>query len=1025
MADIPEASVKLTLDTSEWDASYKQILSDAANLEKILSDLGASVSLTVNVDSSEVTAVASIVDSLGADDPTVTVSVDDAEIVTAAGDIDDIDSEAPSVSVSVDDSEVTTVAADIDDIDSEAPSVTVNVEDAEITEASNKLALLTRKGANIVKRIVVSDADIVNAKESVKGLADGLKSLSLINIAFAIPKIGADVIGFIRELPILQSFMESDAASRIVDVAVPDGIEGADTIIGNLYTNSQASREEIARLIAELSNMGVADSQIQDTAQGLLDTQLAIEGITGEAPDMETLIARASDLKSLGLADTWQDAFDVMVSGFQSGISIGGDFLGDLGEFAPTFATMGFTAEQMLNTLSTGLNGGVDNISRMSEGLISFNENASTAKDTFIAAIDTIDESTGSDLAGNLELYQAGQLTGADFMASVLDAARAYAETNGTAAAQGILGDIFGGTASNIGAQALLSIDPNADEFTDLENRAADAATIMQDSLVNAITEFQRVVEQTAVDFMSSEQIDLPGKIEAIKTGLQDAVAVLQAGGTIGEALDVGFHIEGVDEFISKFQSVVGNLVIAFLDIVADIQDFLGKDSSGTRGEIARLGQQQLEFDLQIATDPAEIAALVTAAQGRGVTSETIGQTVQDTISQLLDSGQLGQAQDVIAGTQRQSAHITTGFGGDFNTVQGADETFEEFQARLEHLFSTQYGKTGYQITFSPSVDLGDAEADVSAAAETLQTDLTNAMASGDLLGAIDIAGELGDQAMLDQLTGIAQQYRDAFAAALASGDVEGAAMYASYLPGDEEIAALAQNSADVLKAGFDTAVAENDTETATNIANLLNDTDLQTRAAELATTITTVKDSVRANAKDMGDAMDTLDKTTSDAISGNTMTVEFETLKASAEENIIPVIDFVNALSEAFISANGSATAFTSSATAGLTGLSAAATGAQSGVGTGLAGVEPNFHGGQFEAGDKLLFEGSREIVSFTQPGEVIGARETAGMMGAGGGNVTNTNVYNTINVNQNVASMAQAAASGNEISKAARNIA
>ncbi len=105
--------------------------------------------------------------------------------------------------------------------------------------------------------------------------------------------------------------------------------------------------------------------------------------------------------------------------------------------------------------------------------------------------------------------------------------------------------------------------------FADVIGAAEDAAAAADDSLRGVIDDFVLGVNESVSKLLSSEAIDLPGKIEGIKKGLQDALAVLQEGGTLGEAFEVGLKIQGVDEFITNFQRIIGNLEITFLQLVA------------------------------------------------------------------------------------------------------------------------------------------------------------------------------------------------------------------------------------------------------------------------------------------------------------------------------------------------------------------------------------------------------------------------------------------------------------------------
>jgi hypothetical protein len=534
----------------------------------------------------------------------VKVNVDDGEIATSLLTLTQLEDDA-SVKVNVDDSEVTTSLLTLDDLNEDA-SVKINVDDSEVDQS---IALLQQ-----------------------------IRNLAIIDIVLDIPQTAID---FVNKLPGVMALLGGQQGDNVLG-AMGVEIEGSADVIGNLYVQFGLAHEEGARLIGVLSNMGVGDQNIEAAATSLLEAQTAIAGITGQAPGMEELLRITQDLQAQGITGSFQEGADLLVAIQQSGNAIGVDVTGDLNEFLGVMGTMGFTAEQVLGTINTGLSSGVDNVSRFAEGIISFNENASAGTDEFIAGIEAIDAAVGTDLTKTFADFQSGEVTGADFMASVLDGARTFAEQEGTTEATGILTGIFSSTTANIGAGALLAIDPNADEFTVLENRASEAATTIKDNLGSIMDEFVRTVNQTAADLLSSDAIDLDGKIEVLKTQLTTALETLGEGGSLGEAIEIGFGITGVDTALANVERVFGNLIIAVLEIVAAIQGVSGKDSGGTRTQIADMGQSQLEFDLQIA-NPEEFQSLIDTAVSRGVDQETLSETVRTALDTLAAEGNFDQ----------------------------------------------------------------------------------------------------------------------------------------------------------------------------------------------------------------------------------------------------------------------------------------------------------------------------------------------------------------------------------------------
>ena len=769
MPPYPKVGAEVVLDTDSYNRAVSSVIADAGKVDAALKDLSGAVDVKVSVDDGEVTSAVSTLLQLE-DDASVKVNVDDGEVTTAIGDVDKL---------------------------SEDQSTKVNVDDAEVQQT---LALLEQ-----------------------------IRNLSIINIALDVPVAAMD---FVNKLPGVMALIQGSAAVNTLKAATGGAVQGGEQIITDLYTKGFGeSQEAVARFVGMLHNIGVEDDNLSAVATDLYEAQAAITGITGVEPDMVSLLARAEDLKNLGLADSWSSATDVIVAGYQSSIGISGDFLGDLGEFAPTFAALGFTSEQMLNTLNTGLSGGVDNISRMSEGVISFNELASGMDENFVKALDTIDKSTGSDLAGQMELFQAGESTGADFMASVLDAARVYAETEGKVEAQALLSNLFGSTAENIGVEALLAVDPNAEGITSIEDRAQETADTVRDNWRTTLTELQRTIE-TELAATLDETFDIQDRLKTAKEQFQTFVDELQSGKSVGDAIEIAFGVEGVDTALLNIERVFGNFYISLLEAIAFIQDptGLGTADDATRAEITRLATQQLSFDLKVA-NPEEMDAIMEQAARRGVDALDIGAGLSKALDELLAEGEFEQLlnmTDVI--------------------MQSPDITPEAKQA-----FRDKY-ITPLSDTFDEAIETGDFDlAKKISDAQNDPTEYTDAL-----------KGKFGfNAAAFDQM-----------AADFATG-METSIAKASWW--------------DNIKPPETTVTAIEDTESKLNALQTTSESVMQATESAAALSSPTIVDAILA----MGTAAEDADATIATAMTGNTVTASFDAVKASAEANFPVVVSW------------------------------------------------------------------------------------------------------------------------------------
>lgn len=723
-----KSGIEIVIDTSALDKvankadaadrALDNIANSVDDLERALAGIGA-VDVRVNVDDTEVVTARGDIAGLGDLTPDAKVSIDDTEVVTAAGDVAEIGSLAPEAKVNVDDTEVVTAKGDVTAIGSLSPDVKITTD---ISDPNKDLA-------------------------TIKNQLETLKTLSVIDIAMNMP---GNVGKLFEAIPGFNAIVELDNAVRTLGITTTDTIEDAEGLISGIYVQGFGeSREEIGRMIGTLSNLGIAQDDLGDVATTLFETQRAIAGITGEAPGTEDLLKRMQSLQELGLAEDFENAGDIITAGFQSAIGISGDFMGDLGEFAPTFATLGFTAEQMLNTLDTGLAGGVDNISRMSEGLISFNEAATQAPDNVRQTLAELDRVSGTDLMGELDIFQAGQTTGADFMASVLDSARAYADTEGLPAVQGILGNLFGGTASNIGAQALLNIDPNADEFSELEGRAQAASDEMQKSFENMFTEIERLADDAARRFFSSDAIDLDGKLATLRGQLDTFLSELESGNTASGSLEVAFNLE--DGSIGRIESLFNNIAISFMQAMQGVLSILGKSSEAEAlgEEIARIAGGQLQFDLGV-VEPDKLVDSITTAVSRTGDWTPVITAVQGAMDEAMAAGDFGKGFDIVGAAR--DALAAEGQHPELDLV------FEQMGVRMADSLRPAFDEamnTG-NLVDAQAIAEGIGDIDMMLAAEEMAAQLKasfdSAMATEDFDTAALIAEQIGDPALIQQV---------------------------------------------------------------------------------------------------------------------------------------------------------------------------------------------------------------------------------------------------------------------------------
>lgn len=530
---------------------------------------------------------------------------------------------SPDVQISTtiaDNTELTNLIA----LEAYSPDVAVSttVEDDPDIDALNKL--------DAEKLTPVVDTQQTREGEEVVNAIDRLARLQVIDIAMNVAGNVMEVFNRIEAFTVAPFLNAEDAAANIA-AKTRDTTDTAETY---------------QELIMEIQQNDLGDSagQIGTVLQTAINLKAPMEeaavaalGFTKVFDDqnpVDVLITLNSLVKS-GLFDNFTDAGDALFSAFQDGANRGGDLMRVIQDNAILFQQLGLDGEGALSLITSGLDAGFNKASDVAGAMKTFQTN-------LVAAADNPDSDAGTALKalGLENPAETGEDYGVEFVQSVIDAIKSAPVENQAALAEAMFGNL-----GAIGTSALLNLDTAG--LGETTGAIEEAGATIDDTLRGALDDFKLEIKNIATEFLSSEQIDLPGKLNAIKVGIQGVVKGLQNGKTLGEAIEMGFKIEGVDEFMTRFESIVGNLAIGFLEVVATIQDFLGKDSTGTRATLAQMAGEQLAFDLKIA-NPEDIDDVIRTAIGRGVGGANLLERTQTAVAESASGGDIDKAQAIV-----------------------------------------------------------------------------------------------------------------------------------------------------------------------------------------------------------------------------------------------------------------------------------------------------------------------------------------------------------------------------------------
>lgn len=747
--ELPQVGADLTLEMDGWDRNMRRALRGAADFDSALSRARAataSLERTINsvsalvdlqVDDSEIIRAQATIAGLSGEDATVTIHAAMGDIENALRTLDDLNTNT-SFSVNVNDEEIANAVSLRENLEANT-SFTANADDEEIENAKRKhddLGDNTSSTADI--NVVVSgDTDTLDQINDLGGTIE-----LVVNVATTGASLAGGAVGLLG----VDELVATDEAAIRLQYTTGQVIENAEGIADALFlANWGESRAQILDYIGAATLLGVE----ADKMESALTTAFQTSAITGFEME-ETLRAQQSLVKN-GLVPDFETAGTVIAAAFQSGTNVGDDLLDTVNEYSSTFATLGFTSEQVLSTLNSGLAAGADNTDRIADAVREFGILAREGGEDYRAAIEQL------DLTDVYDSFLAGQTTGADFFGQLT---QQLGEVEDLATQAAIATATIGTQSEDFSVEVIADITPFQDQLQAIE-AATSSVDLIGTDLNSQIEEFSRFAE-TEIHQALQNAFDIEEFIDNAKSSIDGFFTTLEGGGSLGEAIGVAIDVLNMP-ILEDFQSTLSALAIGMLQAARDIIGIIpgNQGESGLDDAIAALSGGQFEVDIQVADNSQEIVDSIGTAIDRGVDSADLAASLQTAFSSALARGDLGLAQSI----QAALSTVTDGGGIELPLTLDAGVAGEQFI-------------TAYQ------------------------TALDTAMASGDLGAAFDLASTVGDA---DQIAALSEQIQWTFQAAMASGDFETAASLAA--PIEAIIASLSEPIQGSFSGSVETAV--------------------------------------------------------------------------------------------------------------------------------------------------------------------------------------------------------------------------
>lgn len=709
--------------------------------------------------------------------------------------------------------------------------------------------------------------------EGIRGRLDALLAFKAIEIAMNVAGNILDVLNKLERFtldPILNlddSLARVNANTRGLDERLDD----VGATITRLRYDSEQSFDTVTGVVIELARQtNLSGDEFESAASAILKFK-SVFGANEIA-----VLGDTANIVGAGLADTFEEALDITATAFQIGGDRAGDFLKVMGANSNALRELGLSGQEAMAFIASGLDAGFISATQAGNALEIFNQQLA------LAAAD--EKSDASVLLGKLGLDNpkaTGEAVGAEFIEAVLAGIRSLpADAQADA-----VGTLFGAKALKKGVTPF--IEGVTTEFEALgqgavEGTLENAWAAAEDTIRGTIDDLFQLAEQLGMKVM--QELGIPKFLSDLKTGLQEMMTLVSQGASLGEALEKGLHIQGVDEFINRLQSAIGNFTIGLLEMIAGIQEFLGRDASGTRAEVARLAEGQLAYDLKIANED-EVAGVIQTAVNRGVSEAALSTSAQTAVQELLAAGQVGAARELLNTLQNSASSFVLSPTVDTSKIEGMATKAMFDKAVAEQDLEVLRGLAADGLVLSVGLDMTGVQADVDEAAADMQQQLNEALAASDVNLAARLAKNLGDSESLSR----------ALNAAIDAGDVD----IVSQLVNDlRDNAAVLQEAFDAAMAGGNLPVAETIATTLGSedllaevevLKEVLEDTKMNTSGASAAVArdVTAMSDTVAAEADEMAGAMETADARMSLAMTGNTMTRDMAAVRAAAATHL------------------------------------------------------------------------------------------------------------------------------------------
>lgn len=335
-------------------------------------------------------------------------------------------------------------------------------------------------------------------------------------------------------------------------------------IAGELYSENWGDSVVEVQQVVALAGQRLEDAT-GSTLENISAQIIATADTWGE--DYEAIIRSITQLTQNDLADSSQEALDLIVTGFQDGANEAGDFLDTIDEYAQHFESMGLSGEDALNMIISGLQNGQRDTDKIGDAVKEMRLRVVEDSDAVRDALNNI----GLEADDVVDAFLEGGPAARNAFLDVIEGLkRGQAEGDSTANAVALIGTQF----EDMGPKALEILGTVEGALRDTEGAAGDLATTV-------------------------------GEVSPWEDAKREGEELL---GSVGDALgrQFGPMLRDTNDFLDGLGNGFGLLGDSAEDVVVDIDGMYA--STRNAGRAARVLGEEVDISSEFLRDQAKAA---------------------------------------------------------------------------------------------------------------------------------------------------------------------------------------------------------------------------------------------------------------------------------------------------------------------------------------------------------------------------------------------------------------------------------